>query len=98
MCPNTINIKRFCMMRRYMAKPYKPGDWVWLHSPVIPLGSCRKLHLPWKGPFTIVKKISDSTYRVQCLQKQKDRQVVHFNCLKPCPKNIHLENAKIPTN
>ena len=38
-------------------KPYKPGDWVWLHSPVIPRGSSRKLHRPWKGPYTIVKKI-----------------------------------------
>ena len=37
-------------------KPYKPGDWVWLHSPVIPRGSCCKLHLPWKGPYTIVKR------------------------------------------
>ena len=79
-------------------KPYRPGDWVWLHSPVIPRGSCRKLHRPWKGPYTIVKKISDSTYRVQHLQKRKDRQVVHFNRLKPCPKNIRLENAETPTD
>ena len=79
-------------------KPYKPGDWVWLHSPVIPRGSSHKLHRPWKGPYTIVKKISDSTYRVQHLQKRKDRQVVHFNRLKSCPKNIRLEDAETPTD
>ena len=79
-------------------KPYKPGDWVWLHSPVIPRGSCRKLHRPWKGPYTIVKKVSDSTYRIQHLQKRKDRQVVHFNRLKPCNKNIRLEVAETPTD
>ena len=77
-------------------KPFEPGDWVWLHSPVIPRGSSRKLHRPWKGPYTIVKKMSDSTYRVQHLQKQKDRQVVHFNRLKSCPKSICLENAETP--
>ena len=79
-------------------KPYKPGDWDWLHSPVIPRGSSRKLHRPWKGPYTIVKKISDSTYRVHHLQKRKDRQVVHFNRLKSCPKSIRLEDAEIPTD
>ena len=80
------------------SKPYKPGDWVWLHSPVIPRGNSRKLYRPWKGPYTIVKKISDSTYRVQHLQKRKDRQVVHFNRLKSCPKSIRLEDAEIPTD
>ena len=27
--------------------PYKVGDLVWLHSPVVPRGSSRKLHHPW---------------------------------------------------
>lgn len=77
-------------------KPYEPGDWVWLHSPVVPRGNSRKLHCPWKGPYTIVKKISDSTYRIRHLQKRKDRQVVHFNRLKSCPKNVRLEDAGTP--
>jgi len=75
-------------------KPYKAGDWVWLHSPVVPSGSSRKLHCPWKGPYSIVKRISDATYRIQHLQKRKDRQVVHFNRLKPCSKNIRLEGSE----
>lgn len=40
----------------------------------------------------------DSTYRVQHLQKQKDRQVVYFNCLKPYLKNIHLGDAETPSD
>ena len=30
------------------------GDLVWLHSPVVPRGSSRKLHHPWTGPYKIV--------------------------------------------
>jgi len=46
-------------------KPYKAGDWVWLHPPVVSSGSSWKLYCPWKGLYSIVKKISDATYRIQ---------------------------------
>ena len=39
----------------------------------------------------VMKNICDATYRVKYLQRQKDRQIVHFKRLKPCPKNICLE-------
>ena len=59
----------------------------------------RKLNCPWKGPYTIIKRISDATYRVQHQQRQKDRQIVHFNRLKPCPKNIRLNQpTSTPTS
>ena len=45
--------------------PYNVGDLVWLHSPVVPHGSSHKLHHPWTGPYKIVKKLSDITYRIQ---------------------------------
>ena len=41
----------------------------------------------------IVKKITDATYRIQHLQKRRDKQVVHFNHLNPCSKQIRLENS-----
>ena len=72
-------------------KPYKAGDWVWLHSPIVSRGSSRKLNCPWKGPYSVVKKISDVTYRIQHLQNRRDRQVVHFNRLKPCSKSPFRE-------
>ena len=44
----------------------------------------------------MIKKISDVTYRIQNLQRRKDRQVVHFNRLKPGPKDIRLEGENQP--
>ena len=79
-------------------QPFSTGDWVWLYSPVVGKGGSRKLHCPWKGPYTVIKKISDViTYRIRNLQVRKDRQVVHFNRLKPCPKDIRLENQRPTT-
>ena len=75
---------------------FSTGDWVWLYSPVVGKGGSRKLNCPWKGPYTVIKKISDVTYRIQNLQRRKDRQVVHFNRLKPCPKDICLEGENQP--
>ena len=80
--------------QRVHGQPFNTGDWVWLYSPVVGRGGSRKLNGPWKGPYTVMKKISDVTYRVQNLQRRKDRQVVHFNRLKPCPKDIRLERPK----
>ena len=86
-----------CTKRNYQrvhGQPFNTGDWVWLYSPVVGRGGSRKLNCPWKGPYTVMKKISDVTYRVQNLQRRKDRQVVHFNRLKPYPKDIRLERPK----
>ena len=32
---------------RVHGEPYKVGDQVWLHNPVVPRGSSKKLHCPW---------------------------------------------------
>ena len=63
---------------------------VWLHCPVVPKGKSKKLHTPWEGPFQIVSKLSDITYRIQDMQKHCRRLVVHFNHLKRCPPDIRL--------
>ena len=83
--------------RKVHGQPFSTGDWVRLYSPVVGKGGSRKLHCPWKGPYTVIKKISDVTYRIRNLQVRKDRQVVHFNRLKPCPKDIRLENQRPTT-
>ena len=77
-------------------QPFSTGDWVWLYSPVVGKGGSCKLNCPWKGCYTVIKKISDVTYRIQNLQRRKDTQVVHFNRLKPCPKGICLEGENQP--
>ena len=70
--------------------PFADGDLVWLHSSRVNPGQLRKLHRPWSGPFRIVKKLSDATYRIQHTSNPRCRLVVHFDRLKPCPPDIRL--------
>ena len=42
-----------------------------------------ELHLPWTGPFSVMKKLSDVTYRIQDLLNKRRKLVVHFDRLKP---------------
>ena len=39
----------------------------------------KKLYWPWSGPFVVVKRLSNITYRVH---NRHRKIVVHFNCLK----------------
>ena len=55
-------------------------------------GPSKKLHHPWAGPYTVVKKLSDATYQIEQLKGRRHRKVVHFDRLKLCPKNIRLDN------
>ncbi len=41
------------------------GDDVWLHSPAVKPGRTEHLKCPWDGPYTVLKKISDVTYKVR---------------------------------
>ena len=77
--------------RKRHGDPYKVGDLVWLHSPVVPRGSSRKLHHPWTGPYKIVKQLSDVTYRIQSCRGRRCRLVVHFNRLKPSPDDMRFK-------
>ena len=51
--------------QRVHGNPFKAGDHVWVLFPQVPRGKSRKLYRPWSGPFVVVKKLSDVTYRVQ---------------------------------
>lgn len=73
--------------RRVNKHAYKVGDAVWLRSYIKPKGLARKLQLRWEGPFKVVGKISDLTYKVQKSRKA-DFKVVHFNRLKPYRGNL----------
>ena len=70
---------------------YNVGDLVWLHSSVVPRGASRKFHRPWTGPYKIVKKLADITYRIQNCREGCHRLVVHFDRLKPCPKDMRVK-------
>ena len=69
-------------------------DLVWLHSPVVPRGVSQKLHRPWTGPYKIIKKLADVTYRIQnCNGRRRHRLVVHFDRLKPCRQDMSMEGS-----
>ncbi len=88
--------KELCDIKVH-GKPFEPDEHVWLHSPVVPRGMSRKLHHPWTGPWRIVKRISDATYRVQKLgQGRQRRSVVHFNRLKCYGPGIRLDTTPNP--
>ena len=57
----------------------------------------QKAFHPWTGPFKVLKKLSDSTYGVQRTEGKRQRQVVHFNRLKLCPKDIRIAISDQPT-
>ena len=79
--------------KRIHGDPHSVGDWVWVLNPKVPKNNTKKLFHPWKGPCKVVKRISECTYRIQYLTGRRQRQVVHFNRLKPCPKNVRLRDS-----
>ena len=71
--------------RKAVKRPYSVGNHVWLYTPVVRKGCTSKFSQPWKGPYKVITKISDVTYRIQPIDGPSRRlQVVHFNRLKPC--------------
>ena len=73
--------------RKRHGEPFKEGDHVMLYTPSIPRGRCKKLTCHWSGPYLVVKKISEVTYRIRQCNGRK-RVVVHFNRLKLCPASV----------
>ena len=69
---------------RMHGSPYEPGDSVWLYCPAKYVGLSPKLRSQWKGPCTIIRKFSDANYLIRVPNATCQRQVVHFDRLKPC--------------
>ena len=92
---NTFNLKlarqKEFYDRKIHGEPYRKDDLVWLHSSVVPQGKSHKLHKPWTGPYRIIKKISDVTYRIQSTKGKRKRLIVHFDRLKACPPNMRFD-------
>ena len=62
---------------------FEVGSLVWLRSPVVKNGH-KKFHLPWTGPYRVIRRLSDVNYRIQTIQGRRKKMVVHFNRLKRC--------------
>ena len=78
-----------------MMKSIQEGGLVWLHSPLSKKGINKKLCHPWSGPYKVVKKLSDANHRIKQVQGRKNKKIVHFDRLKVCPANIHLNEELI---
>ena len=65
-------------------KPFSAGDQVWLHSTVVPKESHKKLYHPWVGPYVVLDKLSDITYKIKPVTGSDRTSVVHFDRLKLC--------------
>ena len=49
--------------QRIAGEQIEVGDRVFLHDPAVKRGQTKKLHSPWQGPYIVVTKIGDVTYR-----------------------------------
>ena len=59
---------------------FKRGDQVWLHNPRRKKGLTPKLMSPWDGPYVIIDRLSDVTYRIQ-RATGGPMKVIHYNRL-----------------
>ena len=79
--------------RRVSGYPHQPGSWVWLFNPRVPKSKTKKFYNPWWGPYEVITRLSDNTYRIKNTQRPFRTKVVHFNCLKQCVPGIRFYNA-----
>ena len=88
--------------KKVHGEPHEVGALVWLLTPQVPRGKSKKLHKWWTGPFKVVKRLSQVTYRIQHVKNRAKRLVVHFDRLKRCHPNIRLSeqfnNTQHPAN
>ena len=67
--------------RRARDDAFEPGQAVWLYTPRKKVGRTPKLQRWWEGPFAVLRRVSDVTYRVQRTARAKPK-IVHRNRLK----------------
>ncbi|XP_074657318.1 uncharacterized protein LOC141910524 [Tubulanus polymorphus] len=71
---------------------YQEGHRVWLLSHFLKQGEASKFHHKWKGPYTVIERVSE--VRVSPVSGQKKTRVVHFNDMKLCYGDIRKDCPK----
>jgi ribosomal protein L21E len=61
---------------------FQPGDVIYLREMVRRKRGCPKFRLRWKGPYTVIKRLSDLNYLVRV--KKNKEIIVNVNKMKPC--------------
>ena len=78
--------------RKVHGDPFKAGDLVWLFEPH--RAKSRKFYLPWQGPYEVLNKTSEVTYKI-CKRGRPERWTkVHFNRLKPYIGEPEIRRSK----
>ncbi|GFU55463.1 transposon Ty3-I Gag-Pol polyprotein [Trichonephila clavipes] len=71
---------------RHWSVSYRPGELVWVFTPVTKAGLSEKLLKCYFDPYRVVRKLSNITYEVEelepLLRRLKSTQVVHFPHMK----------------
>jgi len=71
-----------CCDRKMRQIDFRKGQNVWLFNPQRKKRKTPKLQSNWKGPYRIVKKLSDVTFRIQRSARHR-LKVVHADRLAP---------------
>eukprot|EP00731_Ephydatia_muelleri_P033524 Em0031g32a len=84
--------------RKAHGGPFNKGDHVWLFLPAVPPGRCKKFHhrYPWKGPFIVMDKLGNTTYKIKPIHNGGRWQFVHFDRLKPCTRTMEEVDLHSP--
>ena len=72
--------------------PFHNGDRVWLFVPAVKPGRTKKFASLWRGPYTVLDKVSPVTYRIQLIGSHH-QLVVHHNRLKLCLGAAHRQRG-----
>lgn len=62
------------------AAEFAVGDKVWLYNPRRRKGLSPKLQSPWEGPYTVIEKVSEVTFRIRRGQRGKPK-IIHADRL-----------------
>ena len=68
--------------RHTIHEKFSKGQFVWLRNDFRRKGVSPKLTNRWEGPFKVITRLSDVTYRIQLTPRSKPK-IVHFDRLKP---------------
>ena len=79
--------------RKMAGESYTVEKYAWLRNSYRKKGLSPKFTSRWDGPFKIISKLSDVTYRIQLSPRSKCK-VVHFDRLKPYEGPIYQKHGK----
>lgn len=78
--------------KRAAKHQFHVGDCVWLHVPSRKKGTSPKFMSYWRGPYTVLDKMSVYNYKIQLIGTTKT-QIVHYNRMKLCYSDPNVNDT-----